>query len=372
MLPRVAYLSWAIETFPHAKWDLATSGLPSITAAELGVPGTLSDPGASQAFAAKIAARYGVPEAEVVPALGTSGAVWMLAAAVLPGREIGQSQPREVGQSQPRGEGCEVLIEEPTYEPLLRVIEGLGAKVRRVRREAEDGYRLDAKRVAAALTDATRLVVVASPHNPTGLVTPDEDLAEMAAACAARGAYLLVDEVYREFVAPGTSARRLGANVLTASSLTKCFGVGWARAGWALMPADLAEAARTAERHAAGVLPTMCGAIGEHALGRIGALEARAQAIGAGKREVVDAFMARQPRLAWTPPPARALFGFVRTSGIDVDAALARALREHGLAVVPGSYFGEPDGFRLSWASLPPDRLAAALELLESALGCRA
>lgn len=356
MLPRVDYLSWASETFPHAKWDLATSGLPSISSEDLGVPSNLSDPAALRTFAAKIAARYGTPLGEVVPALGTSGAVWMIVASVLTAA----------------GEPGEVVLEEPTYEPLLRVVQGFGAQVRRVPRLAREDYRIDPARVAEALTDRTRLVVLASPHNPTGAVTPDADLATIAAACAARGAYLLVDEVYRELVAPGTTARRLGPNVLAASSLTKCFGIGWARAGWALVPASLQGAARAAEMHAAGVFPTMCGAIGAHAMDRLDALEARARTLGEGKRAVVDAFLAKHPALSWTAPPARALFGFVRADGIDVERALARAHAEHGLIAVPGSFFGEPSGFRLSWASLPPERLAQALELLAGALGLAA
>jgi aspartate/methionine/tyrosine aminotransferase len=350
-LPHVDYLSWAIETFPRASWDLATSGLPSIAASELGAPPDLADPGALRSFAAALAERYGVP---VVPALGTSGAAWIIAAAVL------------------GGDAADVLIEQPTYEPLLRVIEGQGARVRRVRRSPEEGWRLDPRRVAEALTDGTRLVVMASPHNPTGAVTPDDDIAEIAAACAARGAYLFVDEVYRELVFPRTTARTLGPNVLVASSLTKCFGVGWARAGWALVPEGLRRAAKIAEMHAAGVLPTMCGAIGAHAVGRIDALAARAEALSAGKRAIVDAFLARHPELSWTPPPPRALFGFVRAEGVDVKAGLARAAREHGLYAVDGAFFDEPAGFRLSWASLPPHRLAEALELLARALGLAA
>lgn len=352
MLPPIAYLRWAIETFPHARWDLATSGLPSISAAELGAPPDLADPGAGRAFASAVAERYAVPAAEVMPALGTSGAVWVLAAAVLAGERQ-----------------AEVLVEQPTYEPLLRAVEGFGAKVRRVRRSPDDGYRLDPRSVAEALTDRTRLVVVASPHNPTGAVTPDADLAEIASLCAARGAYLLVDEVYRELVAPRTTARVLGPNVLVASSLTKCFGVGWARAGWALLPADLRDAARTAELHVAGNLPLMCGAVGAHAVARIDALAARAERLSAGKRAIVDAFVARHPRLSWAPPPPRALFGFVRAEGVDVAAGLARAMSEHGLVAVDGAYFEDPAGFRLSWASLPPPRLSEALDLLAASLG---
>lgn len=354
MLPRIEYLSWAIETFPRARWDLATSGLPSISASELGAPADLGDPAALRSFAAAVAERYGVPVAEVAPALGTSGAAWLVAASVL------------------SGEPAEVLIEQPTYEPLLRVVEGFGARVTRVRRSPDEGWRLDPRRVADALTDSTRLVVVASPHNPTGVVTPDEDIAEIAAACAARGAWLLVDEVYRELVLPRTTARSLGPNVLVVSSLTKCFGVGWARAGWALLPESLRGAAHTAEMHASGVLPTMCGAVGAHALARIDALATRAELLSQGKRAIVDAFLAEHPRLSWTPPPPRALFGFVRAEGVDVKAGLARACAEHGLVAVDGSYFDEPSGFRLSWASLPPHRLAEGLDLLARALGLAA
>lgn len=355
MLPRIEYLSWAIETFPRARWDLATSGLPSIAASELGAPDDLADPAALRSFAAAVAERYGVPVTEVFPALGTSGAAWLIAASVLPGPEP-----------------AEVLIEQPTYEPLLRVLEGFGARVRRVRRSPDDGWRLDPRTIAEALTDRTRLVVMASPHNPTGVITPDEDIAEIAAACAERGAYLFVDEVYRELATPRTTARSLGPNVLVASSLTKCFGVGWARAGWALLPEGLRAAAHTAQMHAAGVLPTMCGAIGAHAIGRIDALTARAELLSAGKRAIVDAFLARHPQLSWTPPPPRALFGFVRAEGIDVAAGLTRAAEEHGLIAVGGSFFDDPSGFRLSWASLPPHRLAEALDLLAGSLGLRA
>lgn len=352
MLPRIDYLSWAIETFPRARWDLATSGLPSISAAELGAPADLGDPAALRSFAAAIAERHAVSVSEVFPALGTSGAAWIIAASVLTG-----------------GGPAEVLIEQPTYEPLLRVIEGFGAHVRRVQRSPGDGWRIDPAVVADALTDRTRLVVLASPHNPTGVVTPDGDLAQIAAACAARGAYLLVDEVYRELALPRTTARNLAPNVLVVSSLTKCFGVGWARAGWALLPESLRAAAHTAEMHATGVLPTMCGAIGAHALARIDALTARADLLCSGKRAIVDAFLARHPRLSWTPPPPRALFGFVRAEGVDVAAGLARAAEEHGLVAVPGSFFDDPSGFRLSWASLPPHRLAEALDLLARSLG---
>ncbi len=356
MLPPIDYLRWAIETFPHARLDLATSGLRSISSDELGVPGGLSDILAPHRFAEKVAARYGVPVTEVVPALGTSGALWMIAASILSTSADATSSPPHV------------VVEDPTYEPLLRVVEGCGAHVGRVVRPSAEDYRLTPARVRAALTPATRLVVVASPHNPTGVVTPDEDLREMALICAERGAYLLVDEVYRELVAPATTARVLGPNVLVSSSLTKCFGVGWARAGWALVPSDLSPALRVAENHSAGVLPTVSCAIGAHAFGQIEHLAERARLLSQGKRQIVDAFLAQHPELSWTPPSASSLFGFVHAPGVDVVTGLQRAAHDHGVVAVPGSHFGDDHAFRLSWASLSGERLTQALQLLAASL----
>ena len=144
MLPRVNYLSWAIETFPRAKWDLATSGLPTISSADLGLPASLSDLSSLRSFASKVAARYGVPLEEVVPALGTSGAVWTAAAALLP-RASELAAPRissSFGSDGAASSGLpvashsfEVVIEEPTYEPLRAEERALVAPLRRRARD---------------------------------------------------------------------------------------------------------------------------------------------------------------------------------------------------------------------------------------------
>ena len=103
--------------------------------------------------------------------------------------------------------------------------------VRTYERRADEGFRVDPERVAAAVTPRTRLIVVTNLHNPSGVRTPDATLLELAKIAEARGAYLLVDEVYAPFddlPEDGvfrTSARKLGPNVLAVSSLTKCYGL---------------------------------------------------------------------------------------------------------------------------------------------------
>ena len=100
----------------------------------------------------RIAAHYGVEPAGVATATGTSGANFLVCAALL--------QP-----------GDDVVVEQPAYDPLLAVPRLLGANLVRFDRRFEDGFRLDLERIDAALTPRTRLVIVTNPHNPTGVLS---------------------------------------------------------------------------------------------------------------------------------------------------------------------------------------------------------
>ena len=132
--------------------------------------------------------------------------------------------------------GDEVLVERPTYEPLLAALGFLGARVRRFERRFENGYRLDLDEIRSLLTDQVRLVVLANPHNPSGVLLPPDEVAGLARIAAQAGAHLLVDEVYRDiwFDEAPPSHVHLGPNVLATSSLTKSYGLSGLRCGWIL------------------------------------------------------------------------------------------------------------------------------------------
>jgi aspartate/methionine/tyrosine aminotransferase len=268
------------------------------------------------------------------------------------------------------GRGDDVLVEDPAYEPLYRGAEGLGAQVRRFRRDPAEGFCIDVGRIVDALTPNTKAVFLSNPHNPSGIMAPDEEVGALAAALAPRGVLLLVDEVYRELFVPGTTARRLGPNVVAVSSLTKCFGVGWARAGWVLAPPELADGLRAATMHVTGELPRMMCAVGAHGFGRIEELLARARAFGEGNRDRVDAFAAKHAAdLAWTPPGRGAVFGvFEDRRGRDMGPIIEAGYQREGVLVVPGAFFGLPSAFRLSW-TIGRAQIEEALARLERALG---
>src|SRR5262249_26163609 len=153
---------------------------------------------------------------------GTSFANWLACAAVLDGC------PRS----------AEVIVERPTYEPLLRIPQAIGHRVRRLERRVDEEDRIHLDPVASLGSARPRLAVVTNLHNPSGARIPMGTLREMAALLARVKGYLLVDEVYLEclFRARAESCVHAGPNVVTTNSLTKAYGLDGLRAGWLLGP----------------------------------------------------------------------------------------------------------------------------------------
>jgi aspartate/methionine/tyrosine aminotransferase len=349
------YLLWARRTYGQVPFDLATSGTRPVSHAELGRPESLDDPCGDMHLRAAIASYNDAHVDEVIPTLGTTHAVWLAYTALL-------------------SPGDEVLVEQPSYEPLWNLVHAVGASLARFERPAETGYVLDPDRVAAAFTPRTRLVVVSNLHNPSGVRATDDALRAIAQFAEARGAYLLVDEVYAPFdqlvekdaVWRGT-ARKIGQNVLAVSSLTKCFGVGRDRIGWLMGPPSVIARASEAIIATCGDLPLVHANFAAHVFRRICWLAERSRSLLRGQRETVQDWVRTQPELRWSEPTS-GLFGFATHTRIDdVTPMVERAAKEHGVLVAPGRFFGAANGFRLSW-SAPHDKLTQGLEYLGAAL----
>lgn len=352
MFAPTRYLDWARRFYGKAEFDLASSGIPPATFAEVGLAlPPLEDVSAYERLRPSLAFYNDVPEAEVCPALGASQAFFLAYAALL-------------------SPGDEILLEHPVYEPLVRAAEGLGAVVRSFSRRADEGYAVVPERVAASVTPKTRAIVVTNLHNPTGVRTSDATLRELALVAEARGAHLLVNEVYAPFddlPEDGVfraSARKLAPNVVTVGSLTKCYGLGAHRVGWVTGPADVVERATAASVATFGHLPLSYASLSATLLANVGVFAKRAKGFFDGKRELAAQWLAQFPNASWSAPSS-GLFGFVTLDGPrDRLADIERFALEKSVLVGPGTFFGAPNGFRLSWASLPRDRFEEGLERL--------
>lgn len=356
MFAPVRYIEWALRFYGKVPFDLASSGIPLASLADLGAPEpAFDDLGAYDRLREAIARYNDVPVAEVTSALGTSHAVFLAYASTL-------------------SPGDEILVETPGYEPLTRTAEGLGAIVRTYERRASEGFAVLPERVAAAVTPRTRLIVVTNLHNPTGVRVPDDTLLELAKIAEARGAHLLVDEVYAPFddlPEDGVfrkSARKLAPNVIAVGSLTKCYGLGMHRVGWVLGPEDVIARSDAAVISTCGHLPLSHAARGVVALANLGTLAKRSKGILGGKRDIAARWAASIPGASWSNP-ASGLYGFVTLEGAgDLLPRIESWANDHGVLVGAGAFFGVPNGFRLSWASLETKRFEEGLAKLGTLL----
>jgi aspartate/methionine/tyrosine aminotransferase len=332
-------MEWA-KTRPKAEIDLAGSNLLGCTLDDL--PGAREavdiegeSPDGYPPLLEAIARHHGVEPERVATAGGCSGATFLACAAIL-------------------SPGDDVLVETPGYDPLAGAATLLGARVTAFQRRFEDGYALDPDAVAAALTPATRLVMLSNPHNPSGAAASSESLARLANLAEALGFYVLVDEVYRDTVLedrPEPAALR-SHHVVSTSSLTKAYGLASLRCGWAIASPDLAGAIRRA-RDVVDVWSAMpADRISVVAFRHLDRLAARARAIVEPNRAAVAEFLARRPALRAVP--SRSTLVFPRLSGTD-DAGpfVDRLFRETGTAVAPGRFFGSPAHFRVAFGGDP-------------------
>jgi N-succinyldiaminopimelate aminotransferase len=168
--------------------------------------------------------------------LVTAGATEAIAAALLALCEVGD----------------EVVTFQPYYDSYAASIAMAGATRRLVTLRPPD-YHADLDAVAAAITPKTRLLLVNSPHNPTGKVFNNEELATIARLCVDHDLLAVTDEVYEHLVFEGehrplATYPGMRERTVTISSGGKTFSfTGW-KIGWACAPPDLLNAVRTAKQ----------------------------------------------------------------------------------------------------------------------------
>ena len=146
------------------------------------------------------------------------------------------------------GAGDEVIVLEPMYVTYESTFTVGGARLVRVSQQPP-GFRPDPKAVAAAVTPATRAIVLTNPNNPTGVVMTDAELAAIAEIAIEHDLWVISDEVYCNvaFDRPSGSVGSIAAlpglaeRTVIVGSLSKSHAMtGW-RVGWAIGPTDLVD-----------------------------------------------------------------------------------------------------------------------------------
>jgi len=157
----------------------------------------------------------------------------------------------------------EAIVEYPTYEPLLRLVQEHFPRVKRLERKEKEAYRLDACALRKISSEKTGLLVLTNPHTPTGAISDKSELKEIMSIAHEYGFYVLSDEIYAEFsreAVPTVFSIDPDLGIVT-SSFTKAYGLGGLKIGVALAKNNLVEELYTDVLNTVGNSPNIVGLI---------------------------------------------------------------------------------------------------------------
>lgn len=273
--------------------------------------------------------------------------------------------------------GVDVLIPEPawvSYEPMVDLA---GGRAVPVPLDPDDGWRLTAERLAAAVTPASRILMVNSPNNPTGRVFDDAELAAIVEVAMAHDLVVFSDEIYEKILFDGHRHVSLAAlpgmaeRTLTFNGFSKAYAMtGW-RLGYVAGPKPIIAEIEKVHSHSATCATSFVQAAGVVALtGPQGFIDDMVAAWDRRRRFVADGLNAVTGLRCPLVEGAFYAFVDVRETGMTAAAAADLFLREAHVAVTPGLAFGDAgEGhLRLSFATSDDD-LARAVDRIGDVLG---
>ena len=263
--------------------------------------------------------------------------------------------------------GDEVLLPTPYWTTYPESIKLAGGGVVPVLTDESTGYLASVADLETARTERTKLLLLTSPSNPTGVVYPPEQLAEIGRWAAGHGVWVATDDIYSHLVYGDaryalmpTVAPEIAETWVSLNGVAKTYAMtGW-RVGWMIGPVDVVKAAANLQSHATS---NVCNVAQAAALAAVsGDLSAVAEMRAAfdRRRQTMTTMLNDIPGVI-CPLPDGAFYCYPSVKGVlgkelagtrpASTAELAEVILEHAdVAVVPGEAFGTPGYFRLSCA----------------------
>ena len=243
----------------------------------------------------------------------------------------------------------EAIVESPLYPPLRDSLIGLGATVKKAPRLAGEKWRLDFDALEKAITAKTKIVVLTNLNNPTSGTLSAAELKRLADLAEAHKFHVHVDETFRElgFEQAPPSAVTVGPRFVVTSTLTKVYGLGGLRLGWAVGAPDVIEKVKGIKDYTSICPNRISEELAIWALERRDGFLARAKRICDANRKVVRAWLDRTPSVECFLPD----YGNLCFPKLPVSVGtLADKLKDqYHVVIAPGRFFGATEHFRLGY-----------------------
>ena len=249
--------------------------------------------------------------------------------------------------------GANVIVPLPGFTTFSALPESLGLETRFYRLRRENGFRIDPDEIKRLADSKTKLILVNSPHNPTGATISDDEMEALHDFAAGRGIQLVSDEVYHPIYheRQTKSAARL-PHVTVISDLSKAFSIAGVRTGWMIEHDAQRRQQYWTARSYFTITNTSTGEIlSEIAIRKRDVVLGRAQETATRNLRVLDRFMAdHRDVLGWIPPQG-GMTAFPWLVSGENERPFCRAATEHGILLAPGDCFDMPSHFRLGFAA---------------------
>jgi aspartate/methionine/tyrosine aminotransferase len=264
-----------------------------------------------------------------------------------------------------------VIVHWPCYQSLMEVARSIGCEVTLWKAAEENGWALDPTQLQMHIKSNTKVIVVNTPHNPTGYLMPGDTFQEISRLARANGIILFSDEVYRESEYRVEdrlpAACDLGEHTVSLGVMSKTYGLPGLRIGWiATRNKDIYKKMAVLKDYT-----TICNSapgefLAELALRHRAALVERTRNTITENLKVLDPFFERHAdRFAWQRPAAGSI-GFPKLLGEDVEVFCDALVKTAGVLLLPGSVYDDPDNhFRIGFGRR---NLPAAVGRLEDFL----
>jgi aspartate/methionine/tyrosine aminotransferase len=247
--------------------------------------------------------------------------------------------------------GDHVINFGPCYQSLDTLPKEFGAEVTTLPLDPKKNWKFSVEEVAKAFRPNTKLLILNTPHNPTGSLLTADVLNSLIDLARKNGAYIFADEVYRYLEVDEKNRLPAIADAyekgISLNVMSKAFGLAGLRIGW-LATRDKAFLEATASYK---LYTTICNSAPSEILALI-ALRARdviihrAREIILTNLQILDRLMERHPtRLSWTRPKGGTVAVIQLLLPIPVEKFAQDLVEKTGVLIIPGTYFDLPGNF---------------------------